>query len=122
MPKTLIAKNKLFVDGTIIPAGQKFTTSAFDKMDLPDDVMLEGDEPAPMPEAESTDYAAKTLVELRKIAKELRVDAYSTMAKDHLIIAIESMEQANAMIADSSTYNGAGLAVPVNSAADVAAK
>ena len=139
MPRTFKALAKRYVDDSLIPAGKVFTTNAFDHDDavVPKTLQEIGSEMPKMPEvlgaaiddaviddgdkadiADVVSLSELTLPELKEIAKAERIDGVSRMPKDQLIMAIESMREANAKIGDSGTVEGSGLAVPIQSIKD----
>ena len=136
MPRTLIAQEKTTHNGQLINPGQTITTDKFDGAKLPKvwkDLVAApeavGADVAPVDDLpgvddgdglfSESDLEAKTAKELTAIAKEMRVDNYSSMNKAATIIAIMSMQESNEILQDTTTANGTGLATPVVSGADV---
>lgn len=125
MPRTFVSTKKRYVDDALIEAGNAFTTSAYDGLKkLPEDLTeqkADADDGQGDSGSNTGDKALAdmTVAQLRKVAKDERIDNISGMNKEALVMAIESMREQNARISDTSTNEGTGLAVPAKSASDV---
>lgn len=149
MAKLIVSQNKSYIDGVLrqenpgLDVKLAFTTSFFDDKPLATGMFevkngqivdhLEAEMNDDIPpdlrnDSGSTDFKIPndgvslydlTKKELVEIAKEMRIESYSTLDKDGLVIAIESMNEQNAILADTSTSEGTGLAFPAKSSGDV---
>ena len=122
MPRTFKALEKRFIDNEIMPEGKVFTTNAFDKKGSVVPSTLEEQ----VTVAQSVDYdlndpdlAGMKLAELKALAKGLQIDNYSTMNKDTIIMAIESIRETNKQSQETGTADGAGTAMKAQSINDL---
>jgi len=137
MPRTFIALEKRYIDDKIIPEGAKFTTDFFDdpKKKVPsslEEVDAKGADAesgkksggGKSQKSATGDYTEEQLngmsqSDLGKICKKLQIDNYTDLDQPARVMAILSIQEANAKSQDTSNPSGAGTAMKVESGSQV---